>query len=95
MPKFNITIHVFIKPAVLNPAEKPTIGALHKLGFDSVTNLRMGKCFLISVRARNSENAHTIVNKACEELLVNDVVEQFEIVETFETEEEPPAPAAQ
>jgi len=94
MPKFKVTIHVFIKDAVLNPAEGPTKVALHKLGFGSISGIKMGNCFIISTEARNTEEAEAVVNEACKKLLANPVTEYFELVETFEVKDAPPMPTA-
>ncbi|NOZ92732.1 phosphoribosylformylglycinamidine synthase subunit PurS [bacterium 3DAC] len=44
-----------------------------------VTSLRIGKSVNIEVEADSPEEAEAIVRKACEELLVNPVVEQYEV----------------
>ena len=84
MPNFTVTIHVFIKSAVLNPEEVQTKKALHMLDFKSVSAIQMGKCFIVSLETRNAEAAEAEVSGMCKKLLVNDVVERFEIIKIEE-----------
>ena len=91
MPQFNITIHVFIKRDVLNPAEIPTLQALLDLDITSVSAIKMGKCFIISLGAVNKDTAEAYAAEMCAKLLVNPVVEYFNI---DNVEEIAPATAA-
>ena len=88
MKKYKVTIHVFIKPAVLNTAEGPVLRQLHDLGFGTVSKIRMGKCFLLELEAKDEAEAREIARRACADknssFLVNPVVENFEIVEVVE-----------
>ena len=90
MPKFDVTVHVFAKRDVLNPAEPVTKRGLHSLGFASVGEIRMGKCFVVSIDARNRETAEAEVVEMCKRLLAFSVAEEFKIVKI---EEIPPTPA--
>ncbi len=44
-----------------------------------VKNLRIGKSINITVAASSTEEAEKIVRQACDELLVNPVVEEYEV----------------
>lgn len=85
MQTFQATVHVFIKPAVLNPAEKPVLKALTSLGFTAARNVRMGKCFLVTTEAPSLEQAEAEVSAMCDKLLINPVTETFEVVKVKET----------
>lgn len=43
--------------------------------------LRLGKSIHLEVEAEDREKAYEIVKRACEELLVNPVVEEYEVRE--------------
>ena len=84
MKRFKLTVHVFIKPAVLNPEEGPIKGALTALGFDTVLKIRKGKCFVITLEAIDPGEALALAAKMSEKLLINPVVEYFEFIDDLE-----------
>ncbi len=85
MSEFTATVFIFIKKEVLNPEEKQTAEALKKLDFANVSNIKMGKCHIISLVAINREEVEEVVNQMCRKLLVNPVTETFEINKILET----------
>ncbi|MCL5278127.1 MAG: phosphoribosylformylglycinamidine synthase subunit PurS [Deltaproteobacteria bacterium] len=76
---------VFIKPkkGVLDPQGKAVHGALGKLGFDQVREVRVGKYIEIRLDTDDRDAARSGVQKMCDTLLVNRVIEDF----TFEIAE--------
>lgn len=74
-------IHVYLKPAVLDPQGQAITGALHNLGFAEVAGARQGK--LIEVELDDSTLSEAEVadklEKMCDELLANPVIEDYEI----------------
>ncbi|GEM_PF-3574337 len=88
MNKFKVTIHAFNKAAVLNPAENPTKAGLTRLGFPTVSKLRMGKCFIVEFEAADQTDATRQAEKMCVDgstfYLINPVVETFEIAKVVE-----------
>jgi len=81
MKKFKVTVHIFIKTEVVNPEEVPTKLALHNLGFGRVSNIRMGRCFVVSLEHGSKDEARADVKNMCETFLTNNVTESFEIVD--------------
>lgn len=77
---------IFIKPkkGILDPQGKAVFGALNRLGFDRIEDIRMGKYIEIRLNAADKDAAQSDVRKMCEMLLVNKVIEDF----TFEVVEE-------
>lgn len=73
----NIIVNVKLKSGVLDPAGKAVEHALSSLGFDGVSDVRIGKQIVLKVEDNTtSEN----ITKMCEELLANTVIEDYEIV---------------
>lgn len=73
---YDVKVYVTLKEAVIDPEGKATTDALHRLGFNEVENVRIGK--VISFRLNSSkENVDEIVKEMCEKLLVNKVVEEY------------------
>lgn len=77
-------IEVTIKPDVLDPQGKAILHALHTLGFDQVTDVRVGKRFAIQLSAASESGAEVAVREMCEKLLANPVIESY--VFSVETE---------
>ena len=76
-------IHITLKNGVLDPQGKAIAGALHHMGFPEVEAVRQGKYIEVDVKEKNPEKAKAAVQKMCEGLLANTVVEnyKFELVE--------------
>lgn len=75
-----ITINISLKNGVLDPQGKAVEKALHALGFDGVSGLKIAKQIKLELDQINKEKALEEVKKMCEELLVNCVIEDYEIV---------------
>ncbi len=73
------TVNVFLKEGVLDPQGKASHHALDSLGFDLVSDVRIGKQIIIKLDTDDREKAQTEVTKMCETLLANTVIEDYEI----------------
>lgn len=76
---FKARIHVRLRPSILDPQGKTTHHALEDLGFDSVKRVRMGKLIEIWIEADDEEAARRVATEACQKLLANPVIEDYEI----------------
>ena len=65
------------KPEILDPQGKAVLGALPRLGFSGVTDVRQGKRFELEVPARSPTTCSTQVRQMAETLLSNPVIENF------------------
>ena len=72
-------ITITLKPGVLDPQGKAIAGALHALGFGSVGNVRQGKYIEVEVVETGPGRARAEVERMCEQLLANPLIESFEI----------------
>ncbi len=70
-------IWVTLKPGVLDPQGKAIAGALGSLGFSSVAEVRQGKYLEVQLDARDEAQARRDVERMCEELLANTVIETY------------------
>ncbi len=71
-----VVVDVMLKPEILDPQGKAVQGALPRLGFSGVTDVRQGKRFEIEVE--NADEATLAqVEKMAETLLANTVIEDF------------------
>ncbi|MEM7696627.1 MAG: phosphoribosylformylglycinamidine synthase subunit PurS [Pseudomonadota bacterium] len=72
-------IVITLKSAVLDPQGKAIEGALKTLGFDGVRGARQGKVIDLDLAATDEAAARADIAKMCEALLVNGVIETYEI----------------
>ena len=72
------TVSVLPKPGILDPQGEAVRGSLRHLGFD-VTATRIGRLVEIELRAADVEAARAEVERMCEQLLANPLIETFEI----------------
>ena len=78
--KFAVT--VTLKKDVLDPQGKVVQDTLANLGMKSLKNIRQGKFFEIEMSNDDSHKAEAQVKEMCEKLLVNQIIEEFEIKKT-------------
>lgn len=76
--KFKAEIDVMPKKELLDPQGKAVSSSMKNLGLPEVGNVRIGKHISLEVEADNEEAAKTKVEKACKELLANQIMESFE-----------------
>lgn len=80
MPR--VVVDVMPKPEILDPQGKAVLGALPRLGFSGVTEVRQGKRFELEV-PEVTDAVLTEVHQMAETLLSNPVIENFTVrVET-------------
>ncbi|MEA3297920.1 MAG: phosphoribosylformylglycinamidine synthase subunit PurS [Chloroflexota bacterium] len=70
-------IYITLKPLVNDPQGLTIRGALHNLGFTTVTSVRAGKYIEIQLDENNHEQAQSKVTGMCEKLLANPVIENY------------------
>ena len=69
-------VHVMLKDGVLDPQGEAVRHALGGLGFESVQGVRQGKVIELDLADGATE---ADVQKMCEQLLANTVIERFDI----------------
>jgi phosphoribosylformylglycinamidine synthase len=72
-------VHVLPKTGVLDPQGKAIEGALARLGFDGVGEVRAGKVIDIELQETDAAAAKDRVKAMCEKLLANTVIENYVI----------------
>ncbi|MGB0102029.1 MAG: phosphoribosylformylglycinamidine synthase subunit PurS [Nocardioides sp.] len=77
MPR--VVVDVMPKPEILDPQGKAVLGALPRLGFSGVTDVRQGKRFELEVEGEVSDEVLAEVEKMAETLLSNPVIETFSV----------------
>jgi len=76
---YKATISITLRPSILDPEGKTVQQALTNLGYEQVSQVRMGKQAEVWIEAEEEEEARRVATEACEKLLANPVTEDFEI----------------
>ena len=77
-------INVFLKKGVLDPEGKAIENALLNNGYNKVNNVRVGKTISLNIKSDIKSDALEQVTLMCKEMLVNNVIEDFEILPSEE-----------
>jgi phosphoribosylformylglycinamidine synthase PurS subunit len=72
-------VDVMPKPEILDPQGKAVHGALPRLGFTGVSDVRQGKRFEIELEGEATDAHLDRVREMAEKLLSNPVIEDFEV----------------
>jgi phosphoribosylformylglycinamidine synthase len=73
------TVHVFLKPGVLDVQGKAVEQALHGLGWQGVADVRVGKTIEFDLKSADPAAAEAEVKAMCEKLLANTVIEGYRV----------------
>lgn len=79
MQKFQAKIKITLKEGILDVQGKAVEHALGSIEFPMMENVRIGKYVTLDVEAENEENARELTKDACNKLIANPVIEDFEI----------------
>jgi len=72
-------VTVFPRREILDPQGKAIRGALERIGFPEVREVRAGKSFEIELGTDDTQDAGERLAAMCEKLLANTVVEEYRI----------------
>ena len=72
-------VHVSLKDGVLDPQGRAIKNALNSIGFDGISEVRQGKYIEIFLEDISSAGAEENVREMCDKLLVNTVIEKYEV----------------
>lgn len=70
-------VYVSLKKSVLDPQGKTIQGALRKMGYGSVADVRQGKYFELTIDGADEAAARQQVEKIARDVLANPVIEEF------------------
>ena len=70
-------VYVSLKKSVLDPQGKTIQGALGKMGYQGLQDVRQGKYFEISLNGLSKADAEQEVQRMAREVLTNPVIEEF------------------
>ena len=70
-------IYITLKSTVNDPQGRTVLGSLKYLGFDSASDVRIGKYLEVRVNEADRSLAEGVVSEMCHKLLANPVIEEF------------------
>lgn len=75
------TAHINVMPLkeLLDPQGKAVLSSLHNLNLSGVQDVRIGKHVVLKIEAASKEDALKMAEDACKKLLVNQVMEGFDV----------------
>lgn len=71
-------IKITLRSSILDPQGKTVEHSLKSLGYDKIEGTRVGKYIEMKINTDSKEEAESIADKACEKLLSNPVMEDYE-----------------
>ncbi|NJN85331.1 MAG: phosphoribosylformylglycinamidine synthase subunit PurS [Leptolyngbyaceae cyanobacterium SL_7_1] len=83
---FQAQIHITLRASVLDPAGTAVQSGLHQLGYNNVSAVRIGKYMELTLTAADEAEAQQQVDRLCDQLLANPVIEtyRFDVTEIAE-----------
>ena len=72
-------IKIMLKNGVLDPQGEAIKHALNNIGFENVTGVRQGKVIELEIDGLDKGQVRSELDKMCNNLLANTVIENFEI----------------
>ncbi len=70
-------VHIFYKDSVFDPQGNTIAESLRRVGFQGVKDVRVGKVIDMELVTASPEEAKRDLQKMCEKLLANPVIESF------------------
>lgn len=74
---YQARVYITLRPSVLDPAGTAVQSGLKSLGYDNVDQIRIGKYVELTLTADNDEQAHQQLDRICDQLLANPVIENY------------------
>ena len=76
---YHAKVYVTLRPSVLDPAGTAVRSGLSHMGYDNVSKVRIGKYIELDLSAENEASAQQQLDKICDQLLANPVIENYRI----------------
>lgn len=76
--KYIAEINIMPLKALLDPQGKAVTNSMKNLGFNEVTNVRIGKHISLEIEAGSEDEAGKRLDEACRKILTNPIIEGYE-----------------
>jgi len=78
--KYIAEINVMPLKALLDPQGKVVSQSMKNIGFNEISNVRIGKHITLEIKSESKEKALERVNEACNRILSNPIMEGYEYI---------------
>ena len=75
--KFIAEIDIMPLKALLDPQGKAVSQSMEKVGFNEISNVRIGKHITLEIESDSREKAMERLNDACNKILTNPIIEGY------------------
>ena len=72
-------VTVVLKPDILDPQGRAVRDSLKNLDFNEVEDVRIGKSIEVKLNETSRDEAEVLLRRMCKTILVNPVIEDFQI----------------
>ena len=72
-------VHIFFKDSEFDPQGNTLAQSLRRVGFTKVKDVRVGKVIDVEVENTEKEDAKRDLQKMCDQLLANPVIESYKV----------------
>lgn len=79
MKKYKAEIAISLREGILDVQGKAVERALHSMEFSALSGVRIGKYVELFVDAAGDAQARELVDAACQKLIANPIIEDYEI----------------
>lgn len=79
MQTYQAKIYVTLRPSVLDPAGTAVQNSLGHMGYNNVSQIRIGKYVELTLQAVDPEQARQQLDQMADQLLANPVIEVYRI----------------
>jgi phosphoribosylformylglycinamidine synthase len=76
--KYIAEINIMPLKALLDPQGKAVTSSIKNLGFNEISNVRIGKHITLEIEADTEEAAGNRVDEACKKILTNPIIEGYD-----------------
>lgn len=74
---FSVDVRITPRQGILDPEGETIARALGNLGYEGVESVRAGRLIRLELEAADAASAQSAVEKMCEELIANPIIEDY------------------
>jgi len=75
---YSAKVKVTLRKSILDPQGKAVETSIRSLGYDKVTDTRIGKYIELTLDVESEQEARRVMDEICSKLLANPVMEDYE-----------------
>jgi phosphoribosylformylglycinamidine synthase subunit PurS len=79
MNKYKANIKITLREGILDVQGKTVEHALHSIGFETMSAVRIGKFVTLEIKAESETAAQHQIENACKQIIANPIIEDYSI----------------